>query len=71
MTADAQRLITAREQLITAALKVLSAERALSQARAVPVLLASETELYLAARNVTRAVEELEPVKRPKGWAAS
>ena len=67
---DAQRLITAREQVLTAALKLLGAERSLSQARAVPVLLASEAELYLACRNVTRAVDDMEPVKRPKGWTA-
>ena len=67
----AQRLITAREQLIDAALTVLASERRLSAARAVPVVLRAEENLYLAARNVTRAVEELEPVKRPKGWEAA
>ena len=56
---------------INASLKLLARELNLDDPKAsVTALMNDEETLLLAARDLTRAVDELPVTDRPKGWAA-
>lgn len=66
------RRYTARDEVLSAALRVLSAGLAPDDDpnRAAEIELADEL-LDLSARNLTRAIEAAEPQSWPVGWATS
>jgi hypothetical protein len=58
----------AREVLLSAALRALSAERGQDDAHYAAELDYSYEQLALAARELTRATDALPAGKRPVGW---
>jgi hypothetical protein len=65
-------LIPIRERVVSAALKVVLFERAISDdSTSLNAVLKAEHELAIAARDLTNAIDDLPPGKHPKGWATN
>lgn len=63
-----EALLNARERVIRAALAVVLAERSLNGEGSAPAVVKADGELYLAAQDMTRAVNDIPEWERPRGW---
>lgn len=62
--------VSARHDIAVAATKLHLAELSLSgETASVLAVNEAEDEMALAARRLTRAIDELPPGRQPKGWA--
>jgi len=69
MTAELEAYVRARDDALRAALDSLRAERRLADDDGSVLLSgAADAVFCLAARRLARAVDELPPERRPKGW---
>ncbi len=69
MSADLHEAIQAREGVVSAALRLLTAERDLAGERAsATAVLHAEDQLALASRALVLATNDLPCTRWPKGW---
>ena len=67
---NTERLLDAREAVIRAALAVVSAERALGAGGDARAVTKADVTLYLAARNMTAAINDIPEWERPREWGS-